>query len=159
MTHKEKAAELMYQNGYTQQRISGVLGVSERTISTWKKKGDWDKKQNEYIFNKEQSEASIWKIINFQSRAIAKMAELNRKRLDEETDPDKIKTMLISSAELDGLKKLASSISTKEATASDYLGFITELCEWCAEEDIETAKIVSEACDQFIKTKLSALGN
>lgn len=157
MSPKEKAAELLYKHGWTRQRISKLLDVTTKTISTWKKKGDWDGKMNEYIFHKDQSEASIWKIIHFQSKAISKMTEIQLKKLEDETEAENISKMLINNSQLDGLKKLVSSITTKELRASDYLKFVSELCTWASEEDIDMAKKLVEICDQFVKTKITLM--
>lgn len=159
MSPKEKAAGLLYQHGWTAKRIQKLLGVSGVTYHRWKKAGQWDKKMNEYLFHKEQSESSIWKIIHFQAKAISKMTDIQLEKLEGEDDADEISKMLVNNSQLDGLKKLVSSITTKELRASDYLRFVSELCTWASEneEDIKFVKDLTETCDQFVKTKISIL--
>ena len=46
---KELAEKLFIEDGLTAKEISPLVGVSEQTLSRWRKEGNWDNKRNEFL--------------------------------------------------------------------------------------------------------------
>ena len=46
---KELAEKLFIEDGLTAKEISPLVGVSEQTLSRWRKDGNWDNKRNEFL--------------------------------------------------------------------------------------------------------------
>lgn len=46
---KELAEKLFIEDGLTAKEISTMVGVSEQTLSRWRKEGNWENKRNEFL--------------------------------------------------------------------------------------------------------------
>lgn len=46
---KELAEKLFIEDGLTAKEISSMIGISEQTLSRWRKEGNWENKRNEFL--------------------------------------------------------------------------------------------------------------
>lgn len=46
---KELAEKLFIEDGLTAKDISSMIGISEQTLSRWRKEGNWENKRNEFL--------------------------------------------------------------------------------------------------------------
>ncbi|WP_312310967.1 helix-turn-helix domain-containing protein [Empedobacter brevis] len=46
---KELAEKLFIEDGLTAKEISTMVGISEQTLSRWRKEGNWENKRNEFL--------------------------------------------------------------------------------------------------------------
>ncbi len=58
-----KQAEQMFLKGLTVSEISLELGIAKRTLFYWKKKYDWDKKQQEAMYDKTLFKEDLQKFV------------------------------------------------------------------------------------------------
>ena len=58
-----KQAEQMYLKGLSVSEISLQLGIAKRTLFYWKKKYDWDKKQQEAMYDKTLFKEDLQKFV------------------------------------------------------------------------------------------------
>ena len=70
-----KQAEQMYLKGSTVSEISLELGIAKRTLFYWKKKYDWDKKQQEAMYDKTLFKEDLQK---FAQKLMEKIANNNK---------------------------------------------------------------------------------
>ena len=70
-----KQAEQMYLKGLSVSEISLQLGIAKRTLFYWKKKYDWDKKQQEAMYDKTLFKEDLQKFVQ---KLMARIA--NRKQ-------------------------------------------------------------------------------
>ena len=52
-----EAERLSVREGKTQREISGLLGISEKTISAWSAKGEWMRQRREYLVSTREGPA------------------------------------------------------------------------------------------------------
>lgn len=52
-----EAERLAVKEGKTQREISELLGISEKTLSKWSKKGEWMRQRKEYLVNTREGPA------------------------------------------------------------------------------------------------------
>ena len=52
-----EAERLAVREGKTQKEISGLLGISEKTISAWSAKGEWMRQRKEYLVSTREGPA------------------------------------------------------------------------------------------------------
>ena len=70
-----KQAEQMYLKGLSVSEISLQLGIAKRTLFYWKKKYDWDKKQQEAMYDKTLFKEDLQK---FAQKLMDKIANSNK---------------------------------------------------------------------------------
>jgi transcriptional regulator with XRE-family HTH domain len=145
LTAKEKKewTKLMFlKDNKTQREISDITGVSEKTISKWKKEENWDRLRSSIIISKAEELRRIYQQIN----------ELNTK-IEKRPDGDRY----ANSKEADTLSKLAATAKNLESDLSvvDIIDAFIGFQDWLREVNLELAKAIIELQDRYIKHKLN----
>jgi transposase len=143
MENKE-AARVLYFEGWSQVRIAQALGVAEKTVTDWKKKGYWEKKRAENAIAKDTAEELVLELINWNLNVL-------KKRKDEWEAEGKLD--LISKGDIDALSKLFSSIKGKEKTWTNYVTILREFVDFLQTVDLEMSKSLLDPVDEFLNQK------
>lgn len=128
---KSTAQDLFINSDKSQKDISEIIGVSEKTISKWKKEGDWEQIKGAQLL-------TPTKILD----------ELYRKTYDL-SKQDKISA--------DELVKLASAIEKLKNTKStvvNYINTFKEFSVWLITIDPVAAKKLNHYQSMFIDSKI-----
>jgi len=140
---KQDYAKLLYlKTTMTQKEIAEKISVTEKTLGSWVRKGDWEVLRASYTVTKEQELRRIYMQINALNDKITSRPEGQR---------------FATSMEADILSKLAStarSLETETGLSSIVDSGILFL-DWLRPVDFELAQKVSEYYDGFIKDRLS----
>lgn len=138
---KRDAAFTLFQEGYTGKHIAKVMGVTEQTVSSWKKSDKWDEKVANHKQLWESNAEKVMKLISYQLRA------LERKVTEWE---DEGSNQLIGKGEIDALSKLYATIKTKEMTWANHISVMKAFVEFLSRENFELAKQLTEPVDLFL---------
>lgn len=76
-----EAERLAVREGKTQREISELLGISEKTISAWSKKGEWMRQRKEYLVS--TREGPIAKLKARFAQLLEDMGDLDARKTDE----------------------------------------------------------------------------
>jgi transposase len=138
---KRLAKELFLTNKYQQKDIAGMVGVSEKTISSWVKTGKWDLLRANMTTTKE-SVLSNW---------YAQLAEMNKTIADRE-EGKRIPT----SSESDRMIKISSAIKKLETETgvAEITSVCIGLCEFVRTYDVDEAKRISDHFNAYIEHKM-----
>jgi len=136
MLERKEAAFILYREGMSGTEIASMLKVSEKTVSTWKTAGDWDKKRCHFEMHQQTASDQVWKLIQYQLVRLNRLTELYEK--EEANDPTSIK--LISKGDIDALQKLFTTVRKKETEWSDLVRILRDYMAWLRLEDQELAK-------------------
>lgn len=117
---KRLAYTLYVENGFTQRIISEITGISERSISNWKKDNDWDRAKEEARMGLEQQRKRL-------TRQIDNMLTIIEQRKPPYNVPDSKESDTINKL-ADAAKKLQTELSYahKAETGKQYIRFIQE---------------------------------
>lgn len=138
---KREYALLLFLRGYTQKEIAKKVGVTEKTIGTWKEKHNWEKnKAASFLSNKEQ-------IIFFYDQ----INEINT--FIRERDEGK---RFATSKEADALLKLTKAVKALEGDLglSEIIDVGQEFLTFLKPLDFEASQILMKYYDQFIQSKM-----
>lgn len=138
---KEDAAKELFFLELSQKKISGIIGVSEQTISRWVKKGGWDAERAERTTKKESIENRVLKLIDYQLWVLEQKAEEAR---------NSGHPLAIDKGEIDALSKLFASIKAKEIAFAQKVKLIADFTEFINTEDPAIAKRIIKYADMFI---------
>lgn len=139
---KKEWAELLFlRENLTQKELAAKVQVTEKTISSWIKKGKWEQKKNSIILTKTEE----------LSRLHAQLRELNdhiEKKPEGQRFPSK--------SEADVLTSIKSAIKAFEGETSVavIIDVSIKMLDWIRPVDFEKAKELSNIFDQFIKNQL-----
>lgn len=87
LERKKRLAYMLYtENGYEQKLIAEITGISENSISQWKKAGEWDADKEESRMGFEQQRRRIRKQIDTMLTLIEKRPEPNNVPNSKEAD-------------------------------------------------------------------------
>lgn len=139
---KKEYSELLYtRHGMTQKEIAAKVGVSEKSISKWKEKYDWDTLKASYSVTKQQQLKDVYAQINA-------LNEMIRRR-----DPDE---RFATPSEADTLSKLAATAKSLETETSihELVNSFQAFIEWLRPLDLAKAQEFIDLQDQFIKSRL-----
>lgn len=98
---KQHAHDIFMSTEMTQKEIAEIVQVSEKTMSNWVIKGDWDKTKNLKIASKEQAVGNLYKILveltkdpqNVNADAISKVTKSIETISDDRVNiPNRIET-------------------------------------------------------------------
>ena len=155
MTLKEKkeAAEELFIKGWTGVEISGLLKVSENSISAWSQAGNWRMKRANLQAQKSGRMETVSEIIDYQLQAIKQRIETNRKKAAESNEP----LQPIDKGEIDAISKLFATIKGKEITWAMYLDVVRELMTFISNQHPDLAKTVDPFSNQFLYNKREVL--
>lgn len=138
---KRDAAFTLFQEGYTGKHIAKVMGVTEQTVSSWKKSDKWDEKVANHKQLWESNAERVAKLISYQLRTL--------ERLVGDWEKDDNNNKLIGKGEIDALSKLYATIKTKEMTWANYINVMKEFVEFLSRENFELAKQLTEPVELF----------
>lgn len=142
------AAYLLFLEGWDQKRIAAALRVTEKTITTWKKQYDWDRKRTEKAIARETSEEKLWKLISYQLTAL-------EQRTEEWIKDSEYR--LLDKGDIDALAKMYSAVKNKQHTWAQIVEIITELLDYLQARNFKLAKEVLELTDEFLMNKKNNL--
>lgn len=100
---KRLAYTLYVENGFEQKVIAEITGISEQSISAWKRAGNWDSDKEEARMGFEQQRRRIRRIID---TVLAK--------IEQRKEPDNVP----NSKEFDGINKLADAVKKLQTELS-----------------------------------------
>ena len=143
---KHLAGKELFNAGWENKFIAKTLGVSEQTVSNWKKKYDWEKKRAESVLVKETAEETLWELINYQLTVL-------KEKKDEMLSKPKGERNLIDKGDIDALSKMFSSVKVKELEWSKIVSLVRELIDFLRTEDLELAKKLTEHTTVFLRNK------
>lgn len=140
---KKNWAELMFlRTDKSQKEIAEAVGVSEKTLSQWKTKENWDRLRASIIITKDEQLRRVYQQINELTSSIEKKDEGCR---------------YADSFEADTLSKLASTARSLESNLSiaDVIDVFMGFQDWLREVDLTKAKEISDFQDSYIKHRLN----
>lgn len=130
---------LFVEQKLTLKEIAARVGVSEKTIGRWCKDDGWEKLRNSLLVTKQNQITQLYDQLAWINEDIAKR---------------EIKCAGIKEADV--IAKITTSIKRLEVETS--LGEIIEvaknLCEFMRGVDLDKAKVIADAFDLFIQTKM-----
>jgi transposase len=144
MTDNRINAFLLFQEGWSDDRIAKQCGVEERTVRSWKKDGAWKDKCFDRIASLVKIESNLIKTIELRSTQILE-------KLASATDfTDKNLT-----GEIDSLQKLCASlrITIEKETWKGIIGFAKRFCEHVANSHPESKEKAMELMDEYVKSR------
>lgn len=144
IAQKKEWAELLYsRTQMTQKEISERVEVTEKTLSAWKQKHNWDELRTSFFITKGQQLQRIYQQIT----------ALNDSIIDKEEGK-----RFATSSEADVISKLAAAAKNLESeiSISDIVDVFIDFTDWLRENDFSRAKEVSELMDAYIKNKTRA---
>lgn len=145
---KESAAYLLYQEGWDQKRIAKTVGVTEQTITGWKKKHDWKKKKAVNAIARETAEETLWELIHYQLGQLKKLKDEWQKGNE---------ARLIDKGDIDALQKMFAAVKGKPMEWSNYIKVVNEVGAFLQGQNLDLAKKVIDLLDQFLNNKRKEL--
>lgn len=135
---RNQARNLYVRNGVLQQDIAEIVGVSEKTISQWKRAENWDKERAAVTTTKDSELTRLYSMLSSLNGAI-------------EGRDQKYPTP----GEADTINKLSSAIAKleQETGLSATVNVFMRFTKWLRETvDLETTKRFGELSDKYIKS-------
>lgn len=145
MDNREAALEL-YLKDWSMPRIAQALGVAEKTIKRWKKQDEWEQKKLQQAVLMKENTNGIWKIINYQNKAINALIDKYEKAAENGDGYE-----LLGKGDLDALQKLHSIVKKKDTDIVNVIMTITELVEFIQSKDYKLAQELTNYTTQFIE--------
>lgn len=143
---KKDAAKRLYLDGWTQGRIATTLGVTQTTVTSWKKKHAWDKEKVKKAAIAQASTERVWALIEYQTKALDAQREQNLKTGEEGGN-----FKLIDKGDLDALQKLFSIVKSKEPKWMDTIKIAAQFLEFIQSKDLKLAKKLAPLLTEFIE--------
>lgn len=133
---RETAKGLFVKSDMTQKEIAVLLGVSEKAVSEWRKKYDWDTaKQIQSITRKSLLE-----------EAYKQLDAINRKITDKGGIPDKA----LSDAKAQCLREIERFSDTPTYL---YVSVFEDFCSWLSKNEPKQLMSVSQLGLRFIESR------
>jgi transcriptional regulator with XRE-family HTH domain len=142
---KDYALTLFLYSNKTQQEIAERVGVSENTLSTWKKDGDWEVLRGALTATKPQLVKDFYQQINL-IKAGAVDAKGQARAMDLK-EAQAIRLITKAIAEMD-----------KTLTVDMYVQVMEEFVRWFYEAKADEAATFLPWLDRFMKQKFAELG-
>lgn len=138
---KVASAQLMFNEGWSQQNIAKVLRVHETTVSRWAKDGNWREKRAKSGVVETTAQEALWELINYQLDCLRSMTKewkaSNANRL-------------IDKGDIDALQKMFVAVKGKQQKWTDYVRVLREFMEELQSKDGKLAKQLIEHVDGFL---------
>lgn len=142
---KVDVAKIMYKQGYTQERISQVLGIAVKTVRAWAKKYAWEETFGKW----ELVESNTLELILYQSMALRKKKD----RLLKEGAADSENYELLSRGDIDALQKLSTIFHNDVKDFATHSKVAQELLEFISSKNINIAKDVMPIFNEYLTVK------
>jgi len=142
ISEKKDWAKLLFTREHiTQKEVALRVGISERTMSLWVRKENWERLRQSIIITKEEQLSRIYLQIDELNTAIYAKKDGER---------------YATNGQADTLNKLASAARKLETEASiaDIIEVSKRFLNWLRQNDFEKAKEISNLLDSFIKDLL-----
>jgi len=94
------AEEIFMKTGMTQKEISGIVGVSEKTLSNWAKAGSWEEKKLLKASSKQESINNLYQILLDQTRDKSISADERKKTTSAIKDLEDSRTTIPDKIEM-----------------------------------------------------------
>lgn len=158
MENKE-AAKILFFDGWPQNRIAEALKVSEKTISSWKQKEGWEEKRAKHHLMHETSAEKLMELINYQLEVLNRIRQLQEEQLRSGaiTTVKELASLLIPKGDIDALQKMFVAVKSKQQSWATYVSVIREFAEHLQATDLELAKGMLDAADEFLLNKKKEL--
>lgn len=140
MSQKSDAALILYREGWTQKEIAQIIKSTEKTVSNWRHKFNWDEKTVAYNTHRQTSEDNALAALAHQTKIIRLIAEKLGDEVTNNLSAKELAGLLIPKGEIDAVQKLFTTIKRKELDWSDKVKTLREFATWLKEVDIELAK-------------------
>lgn len=136
---REWAQILFVREGMTQKEIAAKVGVSERTMTTWVDKYNWDRLRKSLLLTKEDQLRRLYDQLDWLTQSIA---ESDYKVADTK--------------QADIISKLTASIKSLETETSlaEIVDVGQKFIEFVRSQDLEQAKLITGLFDSFIHNSL-----
>lgn len=136
-------AKLLYtrENVTTQKELAERVGVTEKTISSWISKGNWDKYKRNFILTREEQMANLLEELS-EINASIKQKEVGERFADAKLA--QVRRQLI---------KDIKDLETK-ALLPEIISALTQFLNFVRKNSLDDAQSISHYVDNFIKTKL-----
>lgn len=137
---KRELAQILYlRENLSQKEIATKVEVTEKTVSKWKEKYEWDKLKASLIITKDQQLRRLYAQINELNTLIEGREEGKR---------------FANSKEADTLGKLAAAVRNFETEVSiaETIEVFREFLDWLRKHDVEKAQDIASLQDRFIKS-------
>ncbi len=145
---KKTAAKILFMDGTTQKEIAELLGVTEVTVTAWKRDGGWESERTRKNLLSMTNIETMEELISYQQETLKKQVEQWKREGNGK---------LISKGDVDALSKLYATIKKKDAVWSDYVKIIREFMDFLAEANPQLAKQTVEIAHNFINEKRETL--
>lgn len=122
LERKKRLAYTLYvENGFEQKVIAGITGISEKSISLWKKQGDWDADKDEARMGFEQQRRRIRK-------QISELLSIIEARKSPNNVPNSKESDTLNKL-ADAAKKLETQLSfaSKAEAGKQFINYIQEV--------------------------------
>lgn len=137
---KQKARTLFLTGEYAQKEIASICGVSEKTITEWKKEDNWEDHKMSLLTTRENELRRLYRMLQ------------NINDFIEEKAADKIP---INSKEADSVLKLTAAIQKLEVETSiaEKVEVGTEFIRMVRQENADLAKEITHWFDIYLQSK------
>ena len=142
--NKQAAARELSNLGREQKNIASVLKTTEKSISAWKKKYEWDKKRAEAAIHQATSEEAMWELISYQLQVLKKRKDTWLKEGDENM-------RLIEKGDIDALQKMFSTVKKEQQVWTTYVTVLREFMDALQGKDSDLAKKLLDHVDNFLR--------
>lgn len=146
----------MFNQGWQQKDIARALDVSEKSISSWATKGNWEEKRAKKNMSREVAEDDVWELINYQTRALKMRKEVFIKKFEESKEEDK-QLPLLDKGDIDALQKLFTTIKSKQLEWATVVNILKEFIDDVQMKDLELAKLLIPKADDYLNRKRGEL--
>jgi transposase len=137
---KNVALELYLNTGMTQADIAAKVGVSARTIGTWARKGEWEKKAALRQATPQEVETDLLTILS----------GLNKKYLAEEDATERVK---LSDQVSKFNKALENLRKDKRMSLTQIIGVLKELLSFAEVHMPKITPMLTELEEKYVRTK------
>lgn len=145
---KREAARILFLEGYTLERIGQILKVSQRSVGTWSREGNWKERRVRNNMLQENSVNHLFEIFEFQVRCL-------KQKKDEMEESGEM--VPFKPGEFDALQKLYSTIKSDHRQFSDYVSVMKELLAWLKDKNLAMAQELTTLADEFLHEKHAVL--
>jgi len=143
---KKAAAHTLYMDDYEQRIIASILGITEKTISTWVNDGEWAVKRA----SKQVAEQSIRDDALF---ILNRLLKAQREILESDPTDENGRLRLPDTKLADAVHKLYSVVKDKEVPWHQTARTVTELLKYITSQDLNLAKQLQHYCKLYLEHK------